>query len=59
MNTAGVGPGLKPGTALSTMGEFFLGEKERTPPGPLPFESPLATWLGHSNPGAPDILDLL
>ena len=59
-NTAGVGPGLKPGTAFSTMGEFFLGGKERTPPNPLPFESPLATWarpvdtglratwLGHS-----------
>jgi L-ascorbate metabolism protein UlaG (beta-lactamase superfamily) len=59
-NTAPVGPGLKPGTALSTMGEFFLGGQNRTPPAPLPFESPLATWarpvdtglratwLGHS-----------
>jgi L-ascorbate metabolism protein UlaG (beta-lactamase superfamily) len=59
-NTAGVGPGLKPGTAFSTLGEFFLGGSQRTPPGPLPLESPLATWarpvdtglratwLGHS-----------
>jgi L-ascorbate metabolism protein UlaG (beta-lactamase superfamily) len=59
-NTAGVGPGLKPGTAFSTMGEFLLGGQRRTPPAPLPLESPLATWarpvdtglratwLGHS-----------
>jgi hypothetical protein len=59
-NTAPVGPGLKAGTTLSTMGEFLLGGQNRTPPAPLPFESPLATWarpvdtglrttwLGHS-----------
>jgi L-ascorbate metabolism protein UlaG (beta-lactamase superfamily) len=59
-NTAAVSPGLKPGTTLSTMGEFLLGGQNRTPPAPLPLESPLATWarpvdtglratwLGHS-----------
>jgi L-ascorbate metabolism protein UlaG (beta-lactamase superfamily) len=59
-NTAAVGPGLKPGTAFSTMSEFLLGGRNRTPPAPLPVESPLATWarpvdsglratwLGHS-----------
>ncbi|XXF79649.1 MBL fold metallo-hydrolase [Myxococcaceae bacterium GXIMD 01537] len=59
-NTARVTQGLKPGTTFSTMGEFFFGGNNRTPPGPLPLESPLtawtrgpetglrATWLGHS-----------
>ncbi|HYO55973.1 MBL fold metallo-hydrolase [Archangium sp.] len=59
-NTAAVGPGLKPGTAFSTMGEYLFGGRDRTPPGPLPVENPLATWarpvdtglratwLGHS-----------
>ena len=59
-NTAEVGSGLKPGTAFSTMGEYFTGDASRKPPAPLPFESPLerwskkpetglrATWLGHS-----------
>jgi L-ascorbate metabolism protein UlaG (beta-lactamase superfamily) len=59
-NTAAVAPGLKPGTTLSTMSEYVLGGQRRTPPAPLPFESPLATWarpldtglratwLGHS-----------
>ncbi len=59
-NTAAVAPGLKPGTTFSTMGEFVLGGQRRTPPAPLPYESPLATWarpldtglratwLGHS-----------
>jgi L-ascorbate metabolism protein UlaG (beta-lactamase superfamily) len=59
-NTHGVGPGLKKGTALSTMGQFFFGGERRTPPGPLPALDPLAgwlepihtglraTWLGHS-----------
>ncbi|WP_257451361.1 MBL fold metallo-hydrolase [Archangium lipolyticum] len=50
-NTAGVGPGLKPGTALSTMGEFLLGGQNRTPPGPLPLESPLATWARPADTG--------
>ncbi len=52
-NTANVGSGLKPGTAFSTMGEYFAG-------GTLPSLNPLerwakppetglrATWLGHS-----------
>ena len=59
-NTAAVAQGLKPGTALSTMGEFFRGGAVRTPPGRLPTGDPLplwarapdtglrATWLGHS-----------
>ena len=59
-NTFGVGPGLKGGKTLSTMGEFFAGGQERIPPGLLPQVSPLAgwqrppdsglrlTWLGHS-----------
>lgn len=59
-NPSGATPGLKPGTALSTMGEFFFGGARRTPPAPLPSESPIerwtrpagsglrATWLGHS-----------
>jgi L-ascorbate metabolism protein UlaG (beta-lactamase superfamily) len=59
-NTGAVAPGLKPGTALSTMREYLAGNPRRTPPGPLPSVSPLptwarpvetglrATWLGHS-----------
>ncbi|MBX5483110.1 MAG: MBL fold metallo-hydrolase [Myxococcaceae bacterium] len=59
-NTAPVGPGLKPKSALSTMGEFLFGGQRRTPPAPLPSENPLplwqrpagtglrVTWLGHS-----------
>jgi L-ascorbate metabolism protein UlaG (beta-lactamase superfamily) len=59
-NSSGAGPGLKSGTALSTVGKFLLGGERRTPPAPLPSESPLdrwarpvesglrATWLGHS-----------
>jgi L-ascorbate metabolism protein UlaG (beta-lactamase superfamily) len=59
-NTANVGPGLKRGQAISTMGQFFFGGQRRTPLAPLPSESPVAawgrvpetglraTWLGHS-----------
>ncbi len=59
-NPSGVGPGLRPGTALSTVGELLLGGQRRKPRAPLPSESPLerwtrpaesglrATWLGHS-----------
>jgi L-ascorbate metabolism protein UlaG (beta-lactamase superfamily) len=59
-NPSGATPGLKPGTALSTMGKFLFGGERRTPRAPLPSESPLdrwmrpvdsglrATWLGHS-----------
>jgi L-ascorbate metabolism protein UlaG (beta-lactamase superfamily) len=59
-NPSGAGPGLKPGTALSTMGQFLLGGERRRPVAPLPSESPIerwtrpadsglrATWLGHS-----------
>jgi L-ascorbate metabolism protein UlaG (beta-lactamase superfamily) len=59
-NTAPVGAGLKKGTAAPTMAEFLCGGQRRTPPAPLPSQSPLrgwlrppdtglrATWLGHS-----------
>jgi L-ascorbate metabolism protein UlaG (beta-lactamase superfamily) len=48
------------GKRMSIMGEFFFDRARRTPPGPLPVQSPLeawsrpaetglrATWLGHS-----------
>ncbi len=59
-NTARVGPGLRRGTALATVGELVLGGQRRTPFHPLPSEDPRArwaravdsglraTWLGHS-----------
>jgi L-ascorbate metabolism protein UlaG (beta-lactamase superfamily) len=59
-NTARVGPGLKHGSALPIMRDYFFGGNRRRPSGPLPAESPLAawarppetglrgTWLGHS-----------
>src|SRR5690242_3068419 len=59
-NTARVAPGLKRGTTLRTMGEYFFGGQRRTPSAPLPAKNPLqgwarrpetglrATWLGHS-----------
>jgi L-ascorbate metabolism protein UlaG (beta-lactamase superfamily) len=59
-NTREVAPGLKRGTAFSTIGEYFFGGARRVPKGPLPSVSPLeswakpaetglrATWLGHS-----------
>ncbi|WP_163997541.1 MBL fold metallo-hydrolase [Pyxidicoccus caerfyrddinensis] len=58
-NTAPVGPGLQ-GNPLPLLGEYFFGGAQRTPPAPLPLESPLdawarkadsgfrVTWLGHS-----------
>ena len=59
-NTRPVGPGLRKGTTLSTMGKFFFGGGHRVPIAPLPAEDPRepwtravdsglrATWLGHS-----------
>jgi L-ascorbate metabolism protein UlaG (beta-lactamase superfamily) len=59
-NTRPVAPGLREGTALSTMGQFLFGGQRRTPPVPLPSMSPRGawahppetglrtTWLGHS-----------
>ncbi|MFL5320020.1 MAG: MBL fold metallo-hydrolase [Myxococcaceae bacterium] len=59
-NTKSVGAGLKKGSALSTMGEYFFGGESRSPAAPLPAENPLpswsrpadgglrVTWLGHS-----------
>jgi L-ascorbate metabolism protein UlaG (beta-lactamase superfamily) len=59
-NTMPVALGLKKGTTLSTLGEYFCNGTERSPPQPLPSTSPLdrwakkvetrmrATWLGHS-----------
>src|SRR5262249_60292400 len=48
------------GNRLPLLGELFFGDEQRTPPAPLPVDSPLAswarapqsplrvTWLGHS-----------
>jgi len=59
-NTADVSPGLKPGTTLPTMIEYFRGGTRRVPKAPLPSLDPRpawanapetglrATWLGHS-----------
>jgi L-ascorbate metabolism protein UlaG (beta-lactamase superfamily) len=58
-NTLPIVPGLK-GNPLPLLGEYFFGGTQRSPPGPLPTQSPLAawnqgpetglrvTWLGHS-----------
>jgi L-ascorbate metabolism protein UlaG (beta-lactamase superfamily) len=58
-NTHPVTPGLKKGSAPA-LTEFLCGGQQRTPPAPLPAQSPLpdwsrppetglrATWLGHS-----------
>ena len=58
-NDLPVGPGLK-GSPWPLLGEYFSNDVRRSPPGPLPLESPLgawgtapdsgmrATWLGHS-----------
>jgi L-ascorbate metabolism protein UlaG (beta-lactamase superfamily) len=50
-NTARVAQGLKPGTAMPTIGEFLFGGERRTPPGPLPMESPLSRWAGQVETG--------
>ena len=42
-NTSGVGPDLER-PSLSVMTEFFFGGRSRVPHGPLPVESPIATW---------------
>lgn len=59
-NTASVTAGLKPGSAMATLGEFVFGDAARNPPMALPTEDPRAawqvpadtglraTWLGHS-----------
>lgn len=59
-NASGKGLGLKKGSTLSTVGEYFCGGQHRTPVKPLPSFDPLeqwtrrvesglrATWLGHS-----------
>lgn len=53
-------PGLKKGTTLPTLSEYFCGDQHRAPLAPLPSVNPLerwtkpidtglrATWLGHS-----------
>lgn len=58
-NTAPVHPGIQ-GNPLPLLGEYFRGDAQRTPPGPMPMENPLGawgrkpdsglrvTWLGHS-----------
>jgi L-ascorbate metabolism protein UlaG (beta-lactamase superfamily) len=59
-NSAPVGPTLKRGSGLRTVGEFLFGGQRRVPPAPLPSDDPRAawqrpvdsglraTWLGHS-----------
>ena len=59
-NTHRAVPGLKPGTVLPTVSEYFCGDQRRVPSSPLPSVNPLerwnkpidtglrATWLGHS-----------
>ena len=59
-NTKPVGPMLRKGSQLSTIGKFIFGGERRVPKGPLPSEDPRtpwrtragsglrATWLGHS-----------
>lgn len=59
-NPAGVGPGLREGTAKPVLREFLFGGKRRVPVAPLPALDPRArwaapvdtglraTWLGHS-----------
>lgn len=58
-NSTGARPELQ-GKALPLLGEYFFGNVQRIPPGPLPLERPQeawarradtglrATWLGHS-----------
>ncbi|HKA89703.1 MAG TPA: MBL fold metallo-hydrolase [Haliangiales bacterium] len=58
-NPTGARPELQ-GSALPLLGEYFFGNAQRVPPGPLPVERPheawarpaetglRATWLGHS-----------
>ncbi len=49
-NTAQVAQGLK-GNPLPVLGEFFFGGGQRSPPAPLPSESPLATWARPAETG--------
>jgi L-ascorbate metabolism protein UlaG (beta-lactamase superfamily) len=49
-NTAPVGPGLQ-GNPLPLLGEFFCNGAQRTPPGALPLESPLETWVRPPSSG--------
>jgi L-ascorbate metabolism protein UlaG (beta-lactamase superfamily) len=58
-NPTGVMPGLQ-GSPWPLLGEYFFGDAQRSPPGPLPLERPQerwqqrpdtgfrVTWLGHS-----------
>ncbi len=58
-NPTGIAPGLQ-GNPLPLIGEYFFGNAQRNPPGPLPLERPhevwkrrpdtgfRTTWLGHS-----------
>ena len=58
-NANGIAPNLK-GSPLPLLGEYFFGDAQRNPPGPLPLERPhetwrrpagsgfRVTWLGHS-----------
>jgi L-ascorbate metabolism protein UlaG (beta-lactamase superfamily) len=50
-NTSPVGPGLKRGTALPVMSEYFFKEGRRTPLAPLPSHDPRETWLKKPDSG--------
>jgi L-ascorbate metabolism protein UlaG (beta-lactamase superfamily) len=50
-NTRPVGAGLRKGTTLSTMSEYFCGGKRRTPTAALPMVNPLATWSRPAETG--------
>ncbi|QSQ27101.1 MBL fold metallo-hydrolase [Pyxidicoccus parkwayensis] len=49
-NTAPVAPGIQ-GNPLPILGEYFFGGTNRTPPAPLPVESPLETWARKPDSG--------
>ena len=41
----------RPTQALPLIGEYFFGEAQRNPPGPLPLERPHETWLKNPDTG--------
>jgi L-ascorbate metabolism protein UlaG (beta-lactamase superfamily) len=49
-NPSGLGPELK-GSSLPLIGEYFFGNAQRNPPGPLPLERPHETWLRPAETG--------
>src|SRR5882724_11810355 len=49
-NTSGAKPDLK-GNGFATIGEYFHGGQQRSPPAPLPSTSPLQLWQGDPQSG--------